>query len=811
MRNVLFTRSTTPNQKKIKASSSPDKSKQKNEVNQNKLAFINKEIFSKPQEIAQYNLKKINTKDQIPESPPKSPPKTANLRSAIARKSPPRHKPLDEKFKDENSFFKFLLNNVNSDDHESIFESKREGEEDKGGWGESRKRKNGNSLGKKDEEGRRRDKVVIKREEKGERKKKEDEKRKDGGEEEGRRIEKKGTKEEGRWEKEERKGVEEILEEMREEKEMFYKKLNGIRRNKDLEEKLESIEKDKEEGFSKETAYNGSLPLALLVADLENSRNSKLKEILLLKESLKDLEKEGGREELEVRESKQCLLREMKEIERENEIIKAHIKKASANISDQEKTEKESLRLLKELQQTDKNDEEIIKLKYEIKELNEKIAEEEHRGRRMEERKREEDQKKEEEELERIELQKLTLELDRAKNLIKNLEAKKQELENQLKEEEEGGVNGSEEERLEVELGVIKGELEERVGQISLKQERKYEGGKEIYKLKEDVMRKEREIYLMKQANELMKKVKIKELENYSEDVRDLEAKLNDLEKCQRCTLNENKIVKLNEEISKLTQFKQEMELQAKLRISEIQLEISQVQNDLSSKDEQIKITEQNTKVLKAEAAHHLKEYEDQLDSLKQTSTSLSSALSSLQVTLFSLQSSLSSMQTSSSLPSPSLPSSPPLTSSSLAAPPSEIDSLTYELHEYQMILENLTNSRSALEEEITELSKKAVEEKGRMEEVRRKEEEGRKMIAKLERELEELRRVNSENEGLLNKMVGEKESLEKELAEIRDVNERMVRDSETNRSTIGEMGKKEEELGGKVKELDAAVQKKNK
>ena len=815
MRNVLFTRSNTPNQKKIKTSTSPEKSKLKNEVNQNKLAFINKEIFSKPHEIAQYNLKKINKKNEIHDSPPKTPPKSANLRSAIARKSPPRYKPLDEKFKNENSFFKFLLNNVNPDDHEPIFESRRGGE-DKEGWKREeegcRREEEGRRKNERSQDGRRREEERRRREEKGGRRNKEQEQVGRGEEDGGRR-----RKEEGG-----RRGYEEILEEMREEKERFYEKLNGIRGVRREEEEFLNIESEETNNKSQPAS---SLPLALLVSDLENSRNSKLKEVFMLKDSLKELEEEGVREELEVKEAKQSLLRDVKEIERENEVIKTQIKKAGENIFDMQKTENESLKLLDEVRKNGRKDEEIIKIKLEIEEFSKKIKEEEERERRMEERRREEGRRREEEETGRKEFQKLTLELDNSKQLIKNLEIEKKELENQLKEEEGGGREVGVERKVGGGMGggggfgggrgkkvggLDEGEVE---GGRGGRGEGGAEGGKELKRLKDEVVKRERDIYLMKQMNDLRKQTKAKEQERYLEEIFDLEAKLKSLEESQKYKFNENKIIKLDEEILKLSQSKQELETQSKLRISEIQLEISQIQNDLSSKDQQIKITDQNTQILKNEAKQNLKEFEDKLANLQQTSLSLSSSLSSLQASLSSLQVSLSSIQISSLPPFPLTSSSlppHPLTSSFVPSSP-EIDSLTSELQEYQQILETLDNSRSALEEEVSELSKKSAEERQRVEEGRKREEEGRRMLAKLETELEEVRRVNLENAGLLNKMVGEKESLEKELEEIKEVNERMTRDSEKNKITIGEMGRKEEDLGGRVKELEAAGQKKKK
>jgi chromosome segregation ATPase len=309
--------------------------------------------------------------------------------------------------------------------------------------------------------------------------------------------------------------------------------------------------------------------------------------------------------------------------------------------------------------------------------------------------------------------------------------------------------------------------------------------------LQEEILHKEKDLQLIKQTNDLMKKTKEKELERYMQEISSLETTLDKMESSHNSNKNEITLSILDSEILKLTQEKQSLEASSQLRVSELQQEISLLQKDLSEKDSSLLQTERAIAQLKAQSEIQLQELENQFTLLQETSLTLSSSLEALQNSIKALPP---------FSPAPDLPQNPP-----------EIESLMKELNEYELILVSLEKSRRAGEEEMENLSRKIAEEKKKEEDCKKKEEEGKKTIQKLEKELEEMRRGIDENQRVLKKMEEEMVAIEKELLEVKEVNERMAEETKKNGESIGEMGKKGLILEEKKKEMEIEIQKKKK
>ena len=751
MRSTLYTRSITPEQKNLKTKDPSNKPTHitkpvlYNEKQQ--VAFLNKEIFSHPQRLANYNLKPASNEKnlkvkKVSPSPLSHNPKNLKPSLKVQMKTERTEKTPNHPIKmvqDQNNLFKYLLHHTPNKGYENSSVDSRKDEINQ--------------------------KTQIK-------KTKYIDNTRDYSQERSTNL---GEKH-----------YEQILEQIKQEKRVFYEKLNNINNRSTVNQNTFNDSITSNSFFKQKPVENvpeifpnqilnsseiEKTTLVKLLEELEKNKRTKEEDLHELTEKLEKQEQELSivqKSHLELTENLKITNNDLKN---ENGALEAQIEKAQRNLKEQERNCRETLNL-------------IDNYKQEINQITVSLH------------KKEKDSEKE---LSLLDLQ-ITNESSRNIELTQKLENLQQTMKNNASIKEEYEKLQSELKLKNEEIAKLDGKKSEL---LSKQNEFKISSQEAIFKLKEELISKNQDLHQMKSQFDEFCKGKEKEKLNLQNELLFMESELAIIQKTKEFEQKEmqeklGKIMKENEMIENELKLS---EIEHEKKMKDIQKELDQLETKSKKVEEEIKSLDDLKRTLQDELNSSKKIFEDQIRQVERENLKLEEENQSLQKDIEKLKTDNFELERELHEEKKNMENSLDI----------EIKNVNKEIEDYKYLVDNLTKSKQDLEKEIEEFSLKLKEEKKKKDDLSSQEKDKIKVIAKLKNELQDLQKINEENNNLLKKMLEEKEQNEKELNDLNMLNTVFQKEMERNLETINEMSQKEANLNNKIKVLEAELKSKKK
>lgn len=741
---TLYTRAITPEQQKTnksKLSSKPLKTTQKQQSPKEKMniAFLNKEIFSDHQRIAAYNLQneskeKYSKKLNSPTSHIHSNFKEKTYIDEI--KEPKSLTSSNEKtLKENNSLFKYLLNNSPAREYDNVNREFYNEFLEPSQKAEIKRTKYVDTLSRNSNE----------------------------------------------------KPYEQLLDQMKEEKKIFYEKLNMLNncsRNNNFGSPFNDSQISNSENRSKTPQNSLDLhkqilnsseiekaTLLKLIEELEKNKRKKEYEVSELKETLDKHELELEHMQKNHNDLGQELQENIDDLINENQALDGQLEKARNNAKEQERNYNETQKI-------------IENYKLEISQMSDSLKKKE---------------KKYEKEMALLEIQlsnennrneELLMKLGEVKLALKKNDHVKEEFANLNQD-----LNATNEE-------VIK--LEKKKATLIEKENTfRMESQEILFNLKQNVILKNQEIQKMRGEFEDFCKVKEKLKQNLENEILVLESEINSLQisKEQEKRNLQDRLVKINKENELLEKELKLSEEEHESKLKGIQKELEDLENKSQKLDAEIKDLDEVRKNLQEEINSSKKVFENQLNQISKENDALEKDNKETEESIIFLRKENEKLEKQLNEEKSNIEQ----------ALEGEVSSLLKEIDESKYSIEILSKSKLELENEIAEVNKKINDEKLKKNELANQEKDRGKMISKLKSELQDLQKINEQNNSLLKNMLEEKSQYEKELEDLKMTTMVYQKEMEKNLESINEMSEKEAQMNSKIKLLETELKSKKK